>query len=283
MPEEPPAALRALEISHGFGAIQVLHDCTLTVPQGAVVALLGRNGAGKTTLLRALVGLLRPHRGRIEVFGQPFSAAALPRIGYVDQQAPLYPMLTVAETLRLGGRLNPHWDHAYARKLTAAADLPDTARVRTLSAGQRTRLALALALGKAPDLLVLDEPLAALDPVARTEVVGALMAGVAERGLTVLMSSHVVADIQDVCDHVVVLGAGRVRLSTGVEQALAAHHIVVGTDSDLAGLDVIDRQRTGREITALVRGAGDPPTLEELLLGYLRADASQPTEEVSAA
>jgi ABC-2 type transport system ATP-binding protein len=171
-------------VGHRFGVTPALHDCSFVVPPGAVVALVGRNGAGKTTLLRAVVGLLRPQRGAIGVYGQP-PARALARIGYVGQQARLYPMMTVQQTLRLGARLNPGWDATYAGRLAEAAGLTPRARVRALAPGQRTRLALAMALGKRPDLLVLDEPLASLDPVARTEFVSALMGVVAENGTTV--------------------------------------------------------------------------------------------------
>ncbi len=292
--EAAPPALAVEGVGHWFGATPVLRECSFAVPAGAVVALLGRNGAGKTTLLRAAVGLLRPYRGTSRVFGRPVDVEVLPRIGYVGQQAPLYPMLTVAQTLRLGARLNPRWDAAGARRLVDAGALRDNAKVGSLSAGQRTRLALAMAFGKRPDLLVLDEPLASLDPVTRAELIGALMAVVAERGTTVLMSSHVVTDIEDVCDHVVVLGGGRVRLAAEIESALTRHRIAVGGPQDLAALDghtVVELRRDAREFTALVETATAPgagvtwhrPTLEELLMGYLRADATQPVREATAA
>ena len=269
-------------VSHWFAGRPVLDECSLTVPAGAVVALLGRNGAGKTTLLRAIAGLLRPDEGEVRLFGRPSGPEALPRLGYVGQHAPLYRMLTVGQTLRLGRRLNPRWDAGRAEQLVHDAALPADRRVGTLAAGQRTRLALACALGKRPDLLILDEPLADLDPVARTEVVGALMAEVAERGTTVLMSSHVVADIQDVCDNVVVLGAGRIQLAEAADTALAEHRLVIGATADLGvldDLDVVELRRDEREFTALVRATGGPPgeavswdepTWDELLLGYLR-------------
>jgi ABC-2 type transport system ATP-binding protein len=281
-------------VGHRFGGTPALRDCTFTVTPGAVVALLGRNGAGKTTLLRAIAGLLPPQHGTIRVYGQPPGTAS-PRIGYVSQQARLYPMLTVRETLRLGARLNPGWDTPYADGLADAAGLPPRATVRTLTAGQRTRLALVMALGKRPDLLVLDEPLANLDPVARADLTGALMGVVADNGTTVLMSSHVVADIDGVCDHVVVLGDGRIRLAAEVEPALAGHRLAVGAVRDhdaLDGLEVVHDRTDGGEFTALVRGGGPPgdtrltwhtPTLEELLMGYLRAEAPESARGVAAA
>ena len=294
MPGEPTgAALIAEDVSHWFGGRRALSDVSFAVPAGAVVALLGRNGSGKSTLLRAVVGLLRPHRGGVSVLGRPVDAGdVVSRIGFVAQQAPLYPMLTVAQTLRLGARLNPRWDAAYAHRLIEPARLAAAAKVGSLSQGQRTRLALALTLGKRPDLLVLDEPLAGLDPVARTETIGALMGTVAARGTTVLMSAQAVADIEDVCDHVVVLGDGRLRLAAEVDTALAGHLLAVGADRPaLAGLDVVDVRGDGREFTALVRttvpGADGlswhRPSLEELLLGYLRAGTPLGIQEVTAA
>ncbi len=287
-------ALDVAGVTHSFAGQRALQDCTFTVPAGAVTALIGRNGAGKSTLLRAASGLLRPDAGEVRVFGERAGDGVLPRIGYVAQQAPLYPMLTVAQTLALGGRLNPRWAAGYAQRLADDAALPSTARVGTLAPGHRSRLALVMALAKRPDLLLLDEPLAALDPVARTEVLGTLMADVAERGTTVVLSSHVVADIDGVCDHVVVLTEGRVRLAAEVEPALADHRVAVGAGSDVRALDatqVVDVRAAGRDATALIRSAGPVPagglawhrpTLEELLLGYLRAAEPEPERKVPA-
>jgi ABC-2 type transport system ATP-binding protein len=294
--EPAPVALLADGVNHSFGATPALRDCSFTLPAGAVTALVGRNGAGKSTLLRAVVGLLRPDNGTVRVLGQPVDADVLPRIGFVAQQAPLYPMLTVAQTLRLGARLNPNWDTARVQRLVDAGALRETAKVGTLAAGERTRLAVAMALGKRPDLLVLDEPLASLDPVARVELLGTLMAEVAERNTTVLMSAHVIADIADVCDHVVLLGDGHVRLADAIESALHGHRTVIGPRNALAALDghhIIELRQAGREFTALVRtgSAADisgadgmtwhQPTLDELLLGYLRSAAAQPTKELT--
>ena len=281
--DTPMPALDVAGLTHSFGGRRALDDCSFTVPAGAVTALVGRNGAGKSTLLRVVVGLLRPDGGEVRVFGEPAGDGALAQIGYVAQQAPLYPTLTVAQTLALGGRLNPRWDNAYAQRLADDAALPSAARVGTLAPGHRTRLALVMTLAKRPGLLVLDEPLASLDPVARTEVVGTLMADVAERGTTVLLSSHVVADIEGACDHVVVLAEGQVRLAAEVERAMADHLVAVGASSQLSALDgteVIEIRTVGRDAAALIRAA-EPvpagsltwhrPTLDELLLGYLRA------------
>jgi ABC-2 type transport system ATP-binding protein len=279
-------ALDVASLTHRFGRRYALDHCSFTVPAGAVTALVGRNGAGKSTLLRIAAGLLRADAGDVRVFGEPAGDSTLPRVGYVGQQAPLYPMLTVAQTLALGGRLNPRWDPAYAHRLAGDAELPYAARVGTLAAGHRTRLALIMALAKRPGLLLLDEPLAPLDPVARAEMSGTLMADVADRGTTVVLSSHVVADIETVCDHVVVLTEGRAHLTAEVDQALSAHLIAVGASDDVAALDdIIDVRTAGHDATALIRsaepllGAGGltwhRPTFEELLLGYLRAPLPQ--------
>ncbi len=289
------AALDVVGLAHGFGRQQALHGCSFAVPAGAVTALVGRNGAGKSTLLRAAAGLLRPDSGAVLVFGEPAGDATLQRIGYVAQQPGTYPMLTVAQTLRLGGRLNPRWSPAYAQRLADDAALPSGARVGTLTPGHRTRLALVMALAKQPDLLLLDEPLAPLDPVARTEVIGTLMADVAERGTTVVLSSHVVADIDGVCDRVVVLAEGRVRLAAEVEPALADHLVAVGARSEIGALDgatIVEVRAAGRDACALTRSPGPVaagslawhrPTLEELLLGYLRAAETEPARKVPTA
>jgi ABC-2 type transport system ATP-binding protein len=290
--ENTVSALEVTGLSHSFGRRRALQDCSFTVPAGAVTALIGRNGSGKSTMLRAASGLLRPDDGDVRIFGAPAGDDPLPRIGYVAQQAPLYPMLTVTQTLILGARLNPRWDAAYARRLADGAALPLKARVGTLAPGHRSRLALVMALAKRPDLLLLDEPMATLDPVARAEVIGTLMADVAEYGTTVVLSSHVIADVDGVCDHVVVLTDGQVRLTGEAEPILAGHLIAVGAADTIEALDsaeIIEVRAAGRDATALVR-RGEPvpvtglawhrPTLEELLLGYLRATGPNPNRRV---
>ncbi len=299
-----PAALAAEGVTHRLGGRPVLSDCSFAVPAGAVTALIGRNGAGKTTLLRAAAGLLYPHAGTVRLFGEPFGDHHLPRIGYVAQQAPLYRMLTVAQTLRLGARLNPRWDATLADRLAGTAELPPTAKVGALSPGRRMRLAVIMAVAKRPDLLLLDEPLAPLDPVARTEVIGQLMAEVADHRTTVVISSHVIADIENICDHLVVLGDGRIHLAGETDQALDAHRLAVGATADLpqlADADIVEMRPDGGTFTALVRAPADAsadasadvpadapaaggltwhrPTLDELLLGYLRAEPHPPAPQ----
>ncbi|GHE31562.1 ABC transporter ATP-binding protein [Streptomyces capitiformicae] len=275
-------ALEAAALGKKFGrrkAGWALHDCTLRIPAGRVCALVGPNGAGKSTLLAHAAGLLAPTEGSIHVLGTT-PAGARERIAYVAQDKPLYPQLTVAETLRLGRELNPgRWDAAVAGRVVDEGGLDRDAKIRSLSGGQRTRVALALALGKRPELLLLDEPMADLDPLARHQLMGTLLADSAEHGTTVVMSSHVVAELEGSCDHLLLLGEGRVRLAGPLDELLAAHTLVTGPAGDLAPHTVVESRTTGRQVTALIRpqgpvGAGwqtDEPTLEELVLAHLRA------------
>ncbi|MDO0913759.1 ABC transporter ATP-binding protein [Streptomyces sp. DT2A-34] len=275
-------AIEAAALGRLFGRRRkaALDDCSFRLPVGSVCALVGPNGAGKSTLLSLAAGLLRPTDGTVTVLGQA-PAAARERLAYVAQDKPLHPQLTVADTLRLGRELNPRrWDARVAERIVAEGDLDPDAKIRTLSGGQRTRVALALALGKRPELLLLDEPMADLDPLARHQLMAALMADAAEHGTTVVMSSHVVAELDGACDHLLLLGAGRVRLAGPLDDLLAAHRLVTGrADTSLDAHTVIESRTTGRQITALVRPEGPlgadwqstAPTLEELVLAHLRA------------
>ena len=275
-------AIEAAALSKRFGRRrkQALDDCAFRLPTNRVCAVVGPNGAGKSTLLSLAAGLLRPTDGTITVLGQA-PAAVRERLAYVAQDKPLHPQLTVADTLRLGRELNPRrWDAAVAGRIVAEGDLDPGAKVRTLSGGQRTRVALALALGKRPEVLLLDEPMADLDPLARHQLMATLMADAAERGTTVVMSSHVVAELDGACDHLLLLGAGRVRLSGPLDDLLEAHRLVRGrAEASLEPHTVVESRTTGRQLTALVRPQGPlgdgwqstAPTLEELVLAHLRA------------
>ncbi|MDX2824159.1 ABC transporter ATP-binding protein [Streptomyces ipomoeae] len=275
-------AMEAAGLGKKFGWRQkgwALRDCTLRLPAGRVCAVVGPNGAGKSTLLAHAAGLLAPTEGSITVLGTT-PAAARERIAYVAQDKPLYPQLTVAETLRLGRELNPRrWDAAVAEGVVTEGALDPDARIRSLSGGQRTRVALALAFGKRPELLLLDEPMADLDPLARHQLMGTLLADSAEHGTTVVMSSHVVAELEGSCDHLFLLGDGRVRLAGPLDELLAAHTLVTGPAGDLAPHTVVESRTTGRQLTALVRPQGPlgsgwqtaEPTLEELVLAHLRS------------
>ena len=259
-----------------------LRDLTLTIPKGGVVGLAGPNAAGKSTLLSLAAGLLAPSEGSIEVFGRdPLqSPEVLAEVGYVAQGAPLYRSFRVADTLEYARRTNPRWDAEIAVELLTRID--SQAKVGALSAGERARLALAIALGKRPRLVLLDEPFASLDPLAGRELLQLLMDGVAELGATVIVASHVVADIQRVCDHIVLLSNGCVRLEGGVDELLDSHRLLTGPRRPLGsirGVQEIVRERySGRQQTMLVITDGpivdpswtvDPVSLEELLLAYM--------------
>jgi ABC-2 type transport system ATP-binding protein len=199
-----------------------LRETSLVIPKNRVVALVGPNGAGKSTLMGMITGLLRPTTGWISVFGdRPTGKGLHPAVSYLAQQKPLYQQLTVTETLTFGARTNPTWDQRYAEYLVGQAAVPMNAVVGTLSGGQRTRVALALALGKRPRLLLLDEPLADLDPLARETVLRALITEARTQGITVVLSSHVLAELEGVCDHLVLLHKGRILLAGDVSQLSA--------------------------------------------------------------
>lgn len=276
-----PAALeaRGLVMRYGRRRDPVLRDCSFRLPAGRICALVGPNGAGKSTLLALAAGMLRPTQGTLRVLGAG-PAESRPRIGYVAQTRPLYPQLTVATTLRLGAELNPgRWDQEAAERAAYGADLDPKTRIRTLSGGQRTRVALALALGKRAELLLLDEPMADLDPVARHQLMGALLAVAVEHGTSVVMSSHVLADLEDACDYLLLLGGGQIRLAGESEDVLTAHARLTGTSPDFAPHTVVESGATGRGHTALVRPQGlvdaaswlvEQPSMEELILAHLR-------------
>ncbi|MDX6234525.1 MAG: type transport system ATP-binding protein, partial [Nocardioidaceae bacterium] len=192
-----------------------LRDCTLEIPAGRVTGLVGPNGAGKTTLLSLMVGLLSPTAGTIEVCGgRPAGdATQLAKVGFVAQDTPTYAGLSIADHLRLGAHLNPRWDDATALRRIERLGLDRRQKAGQLSGGQRAQLALTLGLAKRPELLIRDEPVASLDPLARREFLQVLMEAVADGEMTVILSSHIVADLERVCDHLVILADGRTQLA----------------------------------------------------------------------
>jgi ABC-2 type transport system ATP-binding protein len=291
-PENPAAtAFQARGLGKQYHGRWALAQCTVDVPAGHVVGLVGPNGAGKTTLLHLAVGLLTPTTGRIEVLGgHPASGPdQLREVGFVAQDTPTYSGLSVADHLKLGAKLNPGWDAALARDRIDELDLDPRQRAGKLSGGQRAQLALTLALAKRPELLILDEPLASLDPLARREFLQDLMAHVADNGTSVVLSSHLVADLERVCDYLIVLCASRVRVAGEVEQLLATHRRLSGPKRDPQTLpeqlQVITSSRTQRQSTLIVRTEApvhDPAwtveelSLEDLVLAYMsEAGASQ--------
>ena len=276
-------ALEAKALGRRYGRKWGLRDCTVAVPEGKVAGLVGPNGAGKSTLLRLAAGLSRPSAGEIRVLGQmvrPNSSQGLARVGYLDQERPLYRHFRVDELLTYGRRTNRAWDAAAARGWLNDVGVSLRARVHTLSVGQQAQVALALCFGKRPELLLLDEPVASLDPLARRHFMGALMETVAARGTTVVVSSHILSELESICDHLVILSRSRVPLSGDVVEVLADHRMIVGPPAQMASVDatVVMASHAGRQSTLLVRGPLPPlqpgwqvlePTLDEIVLAYL--------------
>jgi ABC-2 type transport system ATP-binding protein len=278
------AAVETQGLGKRYGRRWALTDCTLEMPQGRVVGLVGPNGAGKTTLLHLAVGLLAPTAGSIAVLGRrpAEDAAQLNRVGFVAQETPIYGGLSVADHLRFGGRLNPGWDAALATRRIERLGLDPNQKAGSMSGGQRAQLALTLAIAKRPELLILDEPVGPLDPLARREFLQSLMEVTVEHGVTVVMSSHLVADLERVCDHLIVLVASRVRIAGDIEHLLATHRRITGPRRDPATLpasqEIIEASHTERQSTLLIRTdepIHDPAwtveelSLEDLVLAYM--------------
>ena len=276
--------LSAHGLGKRYGHRWALNECDFEIPSGHVVGLVGPNGAGKTTLLHLAVGLLTPSAGSIDVLGNRPSddPAQLARVGFVAQDTPTYARLTVDDHLALGAHMNPGWDADVARRRIEDLDLDPAQRAGTLSGGQRAQLALTLAVAKRPEFLILDEPVASLDPLARREFLQTLMEVVVEQGVTVLLSSHLVADLERVCDYLVVLVESRVQVAGEVDELLASHHRLTGPRHDVDALPrdqhVIEESHTDRQSTLLVRCDGpvlDPSwtveqlDLEDLVLAYM--------------
>ncbi|MFD1535426.1 ATP-binding cassette domain-containing protein [Nonomuraea guangzhouensis] len=277
-------ALETQAVGKRYRRIWALRDCSLQLPAGRVAALVGPNGAGKTTLLHLIVGLLRPTEGGLLVLGQsPGDNRDLKeRIGFVAQDTPLYPDFTVNELITMGAKLNRRWETPLARERMNQLGIPLESRAGELSGGQRAQVALALALAKRPDLLLLDEPLARLDPLARREFLQLLMGSVAEGETTVLLSSHLLDDLKRVCDHLILLQTAKVQLAGSVDSLLNEHKTLVGprrARANVVGVSaVIQESHTDKQSTLLVRTNGpimDPAwtvhdvTLEDLVLAYL--------------
>lgn len=280
-------ALVATSLGKRYGNSWALRECSLSIPQGRVVALVGPNGAGKTTLLHLAVGLITPSTGEISVNGGLSAGGAQARecVAFLAQDAALYPNLSIADTIRLTAHLNTGFDTTHATARIAQLELPPTRKVGALSGGQRAQVGLTLALAKGPRLLILDEPLSSLDPLARHEFMAALMTAVAEGGISVLFSSHVVSELERVADYLVLLADGRVQVAGDVEDLLTAHRLYTGpaaqADQLAAELPVVREQRAEAQAHLLVRTEAahtQPPAgwqahqigLEELVLAYLR-------------
>ena len=289
-------ALRTTGLGKRYGRhVWGLRDCALAIPPGAVVGLVGPNGAGKTTLLEMIIGLLTPTEGQIEVFGHTANAntaETLAQVGYVAQNHPLYPDFSVADMFRWGEAMNPNWDMGMARGRMAALGIPLKRKIKTLSGGQQAQVSLAMALAKRAPLLVLDEPVASLDPVARLEFMREVMAQVADGGPTVIIASHVVGELERICDWLIVLTHGHVQLAGPVDDLLEGHRLLTipraTPDSGLPGTP-IHRTDSDRHSTVLLRTGraplagrprpdwqAGPVGFEQLVLAYLQRPASGP-------
>ncbi|PJI86591.1 ABC transporter ATP-binding protein [Luteimicrobium subarcticum] len=283
------SALTARGLTKRYGRRTALAECTLEIPAGRVVALVGPNGAGKSTLLNLAAGLIRPTSGEIEVLGDTpaCSPDQLARVGFVAQDAPTYAGLTVADHLELGRRLNPRWDHRLAERRIDDLALDPRQKAGRLSGGQRAQLALTLALAKRPELLLLDEPAASLDPLARRELLQGLMTHVVDHGASVVLSSHLVSDLERVCDHVVVLTGSHVQLAADLDEVTGTHYRLTGDARDLdelpPGAELVHSTGTDRHRTVVVRSAlpvvGDrtqvePLGMEDVVLAYMARAAS---------
>jgi ABC-2 type transport system ATP-binding protein len=288
------AVLRAQGLGKRYKQRWALQNCDLDIPAGRVVGLVGPNGAGKSTLLNLASGMLTPTAGTIEVCGGRPAAGVeqLAKVGFVAQDTPVYAALSVADHLDLGKRLNSNWDDAVARDRIRRLGLDPKQRAGKLSGGQRAQLALTLGIAKRPELLILDEPVAALDPLARREFMQDLMEAVAEHELSVVLSSHLVSDVERTCDYVVVLVDSRVQVAGDIDDLVACHHRLTGPrrapDTLPAGQHVITASHTERQTTLLVRTdtAVHDPTwtvsplgLEDIVLAYMTrpADAVRDT------
>ena len=277
-------AVQTRGLAKRYRRVSALSDCTVTVPEGTITALIGPNGAGKTTLLRLLAGLAQPTAGEAAVLDDTprQDPAFLARIGFLAQEIPLYRRFTAEDHIGIGAHLNRDWDGASVRDRLRSLNIPLERAVGKLSGGQRAQVALALTLAKKPSLLLLDEPVAALDPLARRHFLATLAEAVAGGGLTVLMSSHLVADMERVADHLIMLAASRVQLCGDIDTLLAEHHVLVGPRKATTAIEktrtIVQAEHTARQTTLLVRGNApvfDPDWesadvgLEEMVLAYM--------------
>src|SRR6476469_7671249 len=277
--------IEANTLGKRYGGTWALHECTLAIPDGHVAALVGPNGAGKTTLLNLAVGLTGPTAGTVAVLGgeRPGSTAALDGIAYVAQDVPLYKNLTVADMLHLTRNLNRRFDQQYAQARLGELGIPLKRKAGRLSGGQQAQLALTLALARRPRLLVLDEPVAMLDPVARHDFMAAVLTAAADDGMSVLLSSHVLAELERVADYLILLSRGRVQMAGEVDDLLAGQRILTGPAAEagnFAERPVVHASRAEAQAHLLIRAAADDPvppgweahpvSLEELVLAYLR-------------
>jgi ABC-2 type transport system ATP-binding protein len=294
--DDDTPALRSSGLGKRYGHKWALEDCSFSVPRGRVTALVGPNGAGKTTLLRLLVGLTSPSAGEAEVLGRRPAQREdfLSSVGYLAQDVPLYSRLTAEEHLGIGAHLNHRWDGPGARERLERLRIPMNRAVAKLSGGQRAQVGLGLALAKRPQMLLLDEPVAALDPLARREFLSSLTEAVAESDLSVILSSHLLHDLERVCDHVILLSESHTQLCDDIENVLVSHRMLVGPRRSVSDIErsihVIKATHTSNQSRLVVRLDGpvlDPSWaisevgLEDVILAYMSQEASVPENHLS--
>jgi len=282
------AVIQTRGLSKRYRRVSALSDCTITVPEARISALIGPNGAGKTTLLRLLAGLARPTAGEMAVLGGTprQDPAFLAGIGFLAQEISLYKRFTAQTHIAIGAHLNHRWDAVSVRDRLRSLNIPLDRPAGSLSGGQRAQLALALTLAKRPRLLLLDEPVAALDPLARRNFLAQLAEAVAVGGLTVVLSSHLLADLERVADHLILLAASRVQLCGDIDAMLAEHQVLVGPRKPTTAIErthtVVQAIRADRQTTLLIRGNApvlDPAWesaevgLEEMVLAYMSQES----------
>jgi ABC-2 type transport system ATP-binding protein len=290
-------------LTRRFGARTALDGVSMSVPRGTVHGLVGANGAGKTTLIRHVLGLLRAEEGAVRVFGMDPVAepvAVLSRSGYLSEENDLPGWMTVGELVRYSRALYPRWDDAYAEELRRMFALEGAARIRTLSKGQKARAGLLAALAHRPELLVLDEPSSGLDPIVRRDILGAVIRGTAGEGRTVLFSSHLLDEVEQVADHVTMIRDGRVGISAPLDALKRAHRSVTvrfpGARPRPPAIDgVLHWDGAGQDWTAVCRDgaaglqalvadwgahvvAERAPTLDELFVAHVGMHVSSGAE-----
>ncbi|GHO46392.1 ABC transporter ATP-binding protein [Ktedonospora formicarum] len=290
-------ALEASQLGKRYGKRWALRNCDLGVPEGSVTGLVGLNGAGKTTLMHLAMGLLKPDEGSIRVLGEitgPNATALISRLGFIAQERPLYKSFSVQDMLTLGRKLNTQWDQDLAVKTLERLRISLKMRVGKLSGGQQALLSLMMALAKRPQMLLLDEPFASIDPAARRDLTRLLMETAASEGTSILISSHYIMDLENTCDHLILLAQGQVKLEDDMDHFMSEHKLLIGPRDDFEQIaarhTVLQAGHTGRQSNIVVRLSApfadsrwtiQDLSLEDIVLAYLDPQNVQPEQSNS--